>query len=557
MEQEMFSLQTYETSQVIRMQFYDESLDTKNGNLFYTSFNDQGMMFSSDSTNDPKKVKYSFRFDQMMSCRGEEAGPLKKRLDKDISALYKQDSCCVVYTVDWNLKPLKNMFCSMEETLGQCRVDSKLIQATIYSKCLKANINRLQSAIKNGEVEKGTLPLTTQIGLTYLMKEISNEKNDFSLFLNKMNPLYQAIEEEKKNAKKNLAILMNSVESFTTGGSSSTTSTSTTTTTTTTTTTSNATSSQDILDTPAVGSDSTSTGNKGLLDMMRESIVTEFTTMKKFDPEFRDIAASVGAKVMNPTDTTTTSTTTSTNSTTIEEIIVTEEIIEETVTVIESQLGGSLPPKDKQIFGNIMKYNADLIKEMISENITITIELIESLEGLSPADIKKSLLKKIAEASYLIKLNNRTQGLCNNTIIVQPITNQTQPLKENTTTTKIDTTPPSLPVDQNSNFAMDEFEMDGPNHEVPSIPIQYKNKTISIPPYSKKNMDDNSSKNQKKEEPKKEVEKKAEEMKLNKTNGWSSKNNTGLISSAETVKMQNLMKKFNKKNTVDLSLNDI
>lgn len=211
-EPKYMKVQNYRLKQNIEIQYYDPmaKIDPNNPEVpdFFTSFSPEGLVLNKDPNYDPTKVKFSFRFDQLVDCTPKEAGMLKKVLDPKISALYKPDECCVSYLVDWQMKGVKNMFCSMFQETFKCKTDIKIFQSTVYEYCIAnkiANFNLLMKK-NNNQLQKAKLSFLELAGSINFLSEII--ENNLEKYQSPVSKLRADIIEIKKTAKENKMILL-------------------------------------------------------------------------------------------------------------------------------------------------------------------------------------------------------------------------------------------------------------------------------------------------------------------------------------------------------------
>ena len=210
---ELLVLQSYENGQPLLTQFYDPAIDLSgpNPNLpnYFTSSSEEGMVMSTSEGNDPKNVKFSFRYDQMINCRGLKAKIVKEALDPKVRSLFKADECCIAYTVDWNLKPLNDMFCSMYRKTHKCKVDIKFLETTMYLKCMTKNKKKYKDALdqNEGDISKAVLPFTKSAAIADFLKEIS--QNDLLKYLDQNSQFAISLKDLLPQAKSNLFGLFN------------------------------------------------------------------------------------------------------------------------------------------------------------------------------------------------------------------------------------------------------------------------------------------------------------------------------------------------------------
>jgi hypothetical protein len=207
-ESDLNKIQQYRLKQNIRIQYYDPSeiFSIENPRLpnFFTSFAKEGLVLNASEDFDPKQVRYSFRFDQLVQCTADEASSLKQVINPKIASLFRDDECCVSYMVDWNQKGIKNMFCSMYSTKWKCRVDIKIFESTLYNYCLEqklVKINNIKKVNKN-DLGKANMYFLERVSIISALKNIQ----DYSLdsIWNKFSYFYKLIDEEKKVIKEDL-----------------------------------------------------------------------------------------------------------------------------------------------------------------------------------------------------------------------------------------------------------------------------------------------------------------------------------------------------------------
>jgi len=207
-EKDFNKIQQYRLKQNIMIQYYDpsEKLSSEYPRLpnFYTSFTKEGLVLNESQDYDPKHVKYSFRFDQVVQCSGDEASTLKNVLNPKISSLFKDDECCVSYLVDWNQKGVKNMFCSMYQTKWKCKVDIKIFESTLYNYCLEQQLEKVQKTKKfyGSDLGKAKMYFLERASIISALKDVENF--NLNSFIDKNNYLYKMVEEEKKKFKEDL-----------------------------------------------------------------------------------------------------------------------------------------------------------------------------------------------------------------------------------------------------------------------------------------------------------------------------------------------------------------
>lgn len=192
--EDFLSLQQYRLKQNIQIQFYEphisleeiqkESLATgqesASGGLptLYTSFSNEGLVMNSNQNHDPTKVRYSFRYDQVIKCRGEHPPEIKKHIKPEITSLFRPDECCVSYVVDSNNTCSMAMFCSTYLKAWKCQVDIKIFRSTLYKRCLiekTENVDqKVGRIVKDLSGEKETF--LNKAALIYGLRETMDKK---------------------------------------------------------------------------------------------------------------------------------------------------------------------------------------------------------------------------------------------------------------------------------------------------------------------------------------------------------------------------------------------
>jgi len=206
-EKDFNKIQNYRLKQNIMIQYYDVtakiSVDNPVLPNFYTSFSKEGLVLNQSPDYDPNKVKFSFRFDQVVKCKGGEASTLKQVLNPVIAGLFKDDECCISYLVDWSQKGSKNMFCSMFSKKWKCKADIKIFQSTLYHYCLEQQIEKIKKT-KNayGSLNNAKMYFLERAAIISSLKDV--EEYNLNSVWDKMNYFYQIVVEEKKSIKDDL-----------------------------------------------------------------------------------------------------------------------------------------------------------------------------------------------------------------------------------------------------------------------------------------------------------------------------------------------------------------
>lgn len=221
-EKNLMKIQNYRLKQNIQIQYYDpmEKINSENPKLpnFYTSFSKQGLVLNEDPNYDPLKVKYSFRFDQVVECSGGEASSLKGILNPEIGGLFRPDYCCVSYLVDWQQKGVKNMFCSLYQKDWKCKVDIKIFQSTLYQFCIMNQIEKLNKVLidSNNNIRQSKLYFLERAAIITVIREILY--TDIELYMDQSSYLYYLVSKEKKRAKYDLYDALRSFDLDTNAG---------------------------------------------------------------------------------------------------------------------------------------------------------------------------------------------------------------------------------------------------------------------------------------------------------------------------------------------------
>lgn len=209
-ESDLNRIQQYRLKQNIMIQYYDpmEKLALDNPRLpnFFTSFAKEGLVLNESKDYDPKQVKYSFRFDQVVQCTADEASSLKQVLNPKIATLFRDDECCVSYMVDWNQKGVKNMFCSMYSTKWKCRVDIKIFTSTLYSYCLEQHMEKVNKVKKafGKDLAKAKMYFLERVSMISALKNVQEFR--LESIWDKFGYFYKMVEEEKQVVKEDLFV---------------------------------------------------------------------------------------------------------------------------------------------------------------------------------------------------------------------------------------------------------------------------------------------------------------------------------------------------------------
>ena len=154
-------------------QYYDSNYPGEIGN-YDTKFDKEGMLLSKDSSKKMTLVKYSFRYDELLSCKPLLFKDFSKSIDEKSKKAMKPESCCSAYAVSWGLFVSKVSFCSLLPE--DCNIHAKFFKSTFYKKCFESNLVRLNDALK--KLEQGTgapLSLKDMAQLLNIIKDLKDK----------------------------------------------------------------------------------------------------------------------------------------------------------------------------------------------------------------------------------------------------------------------------------------------------------------------------------------------------------------------------------------------
>lgn len=138
----------------------------------FTMLTKEGVVLNRENTINPQTVIYSFRHDQVLSCRGLAPNVLKSKINPEISKLFKPDECCLSYVIDKFTYCDGAMFCSLKSEPWKCTAEIQIFKASFYNKCMEENVLDLFKLVKSFK------------GLTEAMAELSflqKAKNIFTI----------------------------------------------------------------------------------------------------------------------------------------------------------------------------------------------------------------------------------------------------------------------------------------------------------------------------------------------------------------------------------------
>jgi len=192
--EDFLSLQQYRLKQNIQIQFYDPHITLEEirkqskstgqssavGGLptLYTSFSNEGLVMNTNKNHNPLGVKYSFRYDQVIKCRGEHPEELKKNIKPEISMLFRPEKCCISYIVDFNNTCSMAMFCSSFLKDWKCEADIKIFRSTMYKRCLIEKIENVEKKVQKIKTDKANTNVSflNKAALIYGLRETMNKK---------------------------------------------------------------------------------------------------------------------------------------------------------------------------------------------------------------------------------------------------------------------------------------------------------------------------------------------------------------------------------------------
>jgi hypothetical protein len=541
---DFFRLQKYELYQPLKAQFYDPSMKFigyKGPEKYFTSFNNQGMVLSTEQSKDASKVKYSFRYDQIINCRGEDPSEIRGSIDNNISNLYRSNECCVGYIIDWNEKPLKNFFCSLESESLKCKTDIKIFQATMYANCVASAIDKLKQTLKEykGSLENIlSMSFSNKSILINILKEII--KIDIKV-LNKNTQLYKDIVELKVNAMMNLYALLKSfdkekvkvevkvdpkVEGKTDGKGKV---------------------KGDALDAKTFSSGSAKKDGLSVIESLTHKFTKDYQDMKT---EFREFIRKDASKVEQKAEVKSQA---SEKKATVEQVQKTSEAI---INNISRSLGGvNLSDSQITMITTLVQTNYQLFIQIVEYNVSINLETLESFSKMSVQEMNQRFKKIMKENDFLVKIRNETLSegcpiIASNKSLNSNVINKTDKYDEKMIIQ--DNKNASLPIDVSSQYkAFDDLELAGCDKpQVIKSEVILPNKTIFFPPHrprlsiNKSNLTDNATHPE---------EKDTAEPYIIPFTGYPSSNNTGIITfEDETTKrlrsmelLDNLLKSRN------------
>jgi hypothetical protein len=177
-------------------QYYDSNYVGEINN-YDTKFDDEGMLMSRDSSKKLTGVKYSFRYDQLVSCKPLQFKELLSTIDPKLKKTIKPDSCCAAYAISWNFSVSKVAFCSIIPE--ECNIHIKLFKSTIYKKCFEKNLIRMNETLnKISDLKNADLSPKDLAQIINIAKDI--KEKDPGRFYNPESLVGKNIQEMKTKA---------------------------------------------------------------------------------------------------------------------------------------------------------------------------------------------------------------------------------------------------------------------------------------------------------------------------------------------------------------------
>lgn len=189
---DLLDLQQYRLKQNIQIQYYEphitiddiqkQSVSTGQSSVtgklptYFSSFSKEGLVMNLDKNYNPTKVKYSFRFDQVVKCRAGHANDLKVYVRPEIRSFFRPDSCCISYMVDQNNTCNMAMFCSTYLKDWKCKVDIKIFKSTLYRRCMAEHIDNIKQKVDNivKDKDNSKISFLRKATLIYALRETMN-----------------------------------------------------------------------------------------------------------------------------------------------------------------------------------------------------------------------------------------------------------------------------------------------------------------------------------------------------------------------------------------------
>lgn len=323
----------------------------------------------------------------MLNCDGIDPDTIKSSLEPKVASMFKPNECCIGYNLDWNLKPMNEMFCSMYNKIPKCKIDIKLFKATIYGRCLEVQLAKLKSSLvfSNNNLQTLNLSITSRASLIYIVKQIISK--DLTSFINPARPIYTLIKDEEPRAKLDLYALLKGLEIQLNGTVTNTT----------------VAAPKDLLDTGEGEEKSAQKDSMDALNKLRDGFLSELHSM--------DIDIKT-----NSTNTTSKNDTNSTDNSAITEMTDRMKTVASKVAAsVLAQVGGrDLSAKTAESLTNLITSNVSIFENLIEANVPIPQTFIDTVADLTVSDAIHRLEKIVDEQAFTVKSNpnNATINSC-------------------------------------------------------------------------------------------------------------------------------------------------
>jgi hypothetical protein len=193
---DFLSLQQLDKVEANYFQYFDSNYLGEISN-YDTKFDKEGMLMSKDSSKKMTLVKYSFRYDELLSCKPIPFQDFLKTIDEKSKKTLKSESCCAAYAVSWGVFVSRVAFCSLLPE--ECNIHIKFFKSTLYKKCFENNLIRLNDLLKKLEDGTGgTLSIKDMAQLLNLTKDVKDK--DLSKFYDKNSLIGNNLKELEKKA---------------------------------------------------------------------------------------------------------------------------------------------------------------------------------------------------------------------------------------------------------------------------------------------------------------------------------------------------------------------
>jgi len=224
-ESKYANLQKIDLNQNINIQYFEHNIniekmtklfkDKKSLDLpnYWTSLTKEGIVMNNENSHIAKSVVFSFPYYQMIACSGFHPESMKIDLKPEISKFSKPNECCISYFVD-NISYCKSvMFCSNNPEKWKCKVEIKILRASLYERCMEDHVNRLNKDLttyKSNIQNMGNIGFLEKARHIFTLKEIIN--GNFNQGGNQETQLGKIIDSIRRFAKNSLKEFKNLVE---------------------------------------------------------------------------------------------------------------------------------------------------------------------------------------------------------------------------------------------------------------------------------------------------------------------------------------------------------